>query len=240
VVKPDTFIVETWKPTDVDAEEIIPKFEGGATIEFNQGLIGIKTQLVAGINRYNVVSNRNSNDPLLTTRELVNSNCLAADIDLTVWKGRLSFAYAQGDNLASYGVFMGNPWGNRTETEIMIFYPRKGPSKGSDINEDLYGVFTKQGCAVFNFKPLNFLAFEIGAGKILNYPEAPEYKGLGDANRKNENRRWAWYANLQFSLLDGHMLIIPEYSFSDLGGGNSSPYNAGKWHAYGFLFQLDV
>jgi hypothetical protein len=243
VVKPDTFIVDTWRPAwDVDAEEIIPKFEGGATIEFNQGLIGIKTQLVAGINRYNLVSNRASQNPLLITRDLVNTNCLGADIDLSVWKCRISFAYTQGDNLASYGVFMGNPWGNRTETETMVFYPRKGPSKSGGTREDLYDVFTKQGCAVFNFKPMNFLALEVGAGKILNYPEAPDYKdeNMGKAYRQNENRRWAWYANLQLTLLDGHMLLIPEYSFSDLGGGIASPYNAGKWRSYGFLFQLDM
>ena len=243
VVKPDTSIIGTWDEARyVDAEEIIPKLEGGATIEFQQGLVGIKTQLVAGINRYNLVTHRNQ--PNLTTRNLVNTNCLAADIDLTVWKCRLSFAYAQGTNLASYGVLMGNPWGDRTDEEIMLFYPRWGLSASDSINLHLCDVFTKQGCAVFNFKPFNFLAFEIGAGKILNFPEAFDYLRQAEGYGKNVNRRWAWYTNLQFSLLDGHMLIIPEYSFSDLGGGTSNPPsqppNAGKWKAYGVLLQFDM
>jgi hypothetical protein len=244
LVKPDTFIVGTWTPTwNVEAEEKIPKMEGGATVEGKVDLAGIpfgaKLQLVAGINRYNLVSARNS--PLATTRNLVKGNCEAANIDLTIWKCRLSFAYAQGTNLASYGVVMGNPWGDRSDDEIACFYPKYGTSVKDSLGLPcLNNVFTKQGCAVFNIKPLNFLALEVGAGKILNSPDALDFVHKADKGwGKNFDRRWAWYTNMQFSLLDGHMLLIPEFSYSDLSGGTQNN-DDGIWKAYGLMLQFDM
>jgi hypothetical protein len=245
VVKPDTFIVATWQPEwDVDVEEIIPKIETGATIEYKMGMADVKLQIVAGINRYNLVTNRDSYDKSLTTRNIVAAQCLAGLVDFTVWKARFSFAYAQGKNLASYGVLMGNPWGDRTDPETMTFYPRWGFTKDDTTasNPHLCNPFTKQGCVVLNVKPLDFVAGEVGAGKILNFPEASEYLIVQQGQRTNFNRRWACYANLQFTVLNGHLLVIPEYSFSDLGGGSSSSgmINQGKWHAYGLLVQFDM
>jgi hypothetical protein len=249
LVKPDTFLVGTWSSTsNVDAEEKIPKIEGGMTFEGKGAVgginLGIKTQLVAGINRYNLVTARAT--PISTTRNLVQANCEAADIDLTVWKCRFSFAYAQGTNLACYGVAMGNPWGDRSDQDIAIFYPiwstKVEDSANPNAVSTLCNTFTKQGCAVFNIKPFNFLALEVGAGKILNYPDGWFFYNLGkmgDAWGENVNRRWAWYVNIQFSLLDGHMLIIPEYSYSDLGGGTQNN-DDGIWKAYGLLLQFDM
>lgn len=240
LVKPDTFIVKTSHDYDLGAEEIIPKIEGGVTIDFKTGLIDVKTQLVAGINRYNIVANRNSLVAENTRRSLVQAQCLAGCIDLTIWKARISFSVAQGKNLASYGVLMGNPWGDRTDLEIMVFYPEWDFDETDSLVEHLCNVFTRQGCAVFNIKPLSFLAGEVGAGKILNYPDAFTYLRHQEGYRTNFNRRWAWYANLQFTLLDSHLLVIPEYSFSDIGGGTNTPPNNGKWHAYGLLIQFDM
>jgi hypothetical protein len=124
----------------------------------------------------------------------------------------------------------------------MVFYPRWGflEEDTTFSNPRLCDVFTRQGCAVFNVKPLSFLALEIGAGKILNYPDAVEYIDHQEGYNTNFNRRWAWYTDMIFTLLDGHLLVIPEYSLSDLGGGTNTPPNNGKWHSYGLLVQFDM
>lgn len=235
VVKPDTFIVEC-NYGDMEAEEKMPKMEGGAECSFNFGeLFGFNLKGLLGINRYDLV--RYGDEIGKTKNEIVEikANCFAGSVDLNVWKTRLSFVYAYGKNLASYGVYMGDPWGWRADKNLLMFYPTWGKKDSlTDISE-LCNALTQQGALVFNIKPFEWFAWEIGAGMILNDHEDWDLKQDDELERVlNAFKRWAAYTNFQFSLVDKHILIVPEFSFSDFSGA------AGQWYAAGLKMQFDM
>ncbi|MBN1130591.1 MAG: hypothetical protein JXA71_16505 [Chitinispirillaceae bacterium] len=240
IVKPDTFIVATSDDVwNVEASEKHPKLEAGLMLEYSQDIgipLGLKSTTVAGLNRYDLVANRTFANPDLLRKDIVIANLLGELVDVTVWKCRVSYTLSMGMNLACYGVFMGDPWGWRGQPDIDIFYPKWGRT-GDSEKEGLQNTFTTQQAAVFNIKPFDWLALEVGGGKIVTEHDENGTKEA-IAGVMNANIRQAAYVNLQFHLLDGHMLFIPEWSISDLGG--SLGQGGGIWNAYGFLLQFDM
>jgi hypothetical protein len=175
-------------------------------------------------------------DPNLLRYDLVISNMVGELVDLTVWKGRVSYTLSMGRNLACYGVLMGDPWGWRGHPDIDIFFPKWG-IKEEGGPQGLCNTFTVMQAAVLNIKPFDWLALEVGGGSVVNENEELGTKQAVEGVT-NANIRQAVYANLQFHLLDGHMLLIPEITISDLGGGLNQ--GGGIWSAAGFLLQFDM
>ncbi|MBN2037529.1 MAG: hypothetical protein JW768_12370 [Chitinispirillaceae bacterium] len=240
-VKPDTFIVGTSDDVwNVEASEIIPKFEGDFVVERNQDLggipLGLKTTTMGGVNRYNLVTNRVANPTNMRT-DLIATYVLGENLELTLWKLKSSVTFSMGQNLASYGVYMGDPWGWRGNQDMDIFYPRWGLTSETDTSYGICNTFTKQGTVVMTLKAFDWLALEVGGGMIINDHEEYGTKQQEEVIA-NMMRRAAWYANIQFNLLDGHLLFIPEFSQSDLGGGINA--GGGIWNALGFLLQFDM
>jgi hypothetical protein len=95
------------------------------------------------------------------------------------------------------------------------------------------------GAFIVNIHPLPWIAWEGGAGMVTGRHEDFDTRTIQKRTWMNQMRRWAYYTNLQFSLVDRHFLIVPEFSFSDLGGGSDPNFGGGKWWATGVKFQID-
>lgn len=239
VIKADTFTIMLNGLANTETEENMPKLEGGLSLEYNFGLINAKMKLVGGYESYDLIANREM--PQTTLKATVGADCEGMDIDLSVWKFRVSFAYAQGTNLASYGADMGDPEGWRGTQAVSMFYPTWG-ARDTDVtnqNIGLCNTFTKEDCLVLNFQPIKLVALEFGSGWIVNHHDDLGLQSQASSPLfLNLMKRSAWYVNLQFNLLDDHLKIIPEFSYSDLGGGTNS--DGGIWRSFALLLQYDM
>ncbi len=243
VAKTDTFMIATQSDGTEENEELIPKFEGGATFGYSSELFDATVRAVGGFTRYRQLNNRalGADDDVST----IKAECYAFEIGLRLWKFKAIFDFAWGTNLAAYGVFMGDPEGYRMDADMEIFYPVWGFKDTTAQNNSEYSVcspFIKQGCLIVNFKPFPWLAAEWGGGKVETEPTEIGLLEKAEGT-KNALKRSAWYANLQFILVDGHLHIIPEFSFSDLGGGlkgQGIDGSGGKWKAASLKVQIDI
>jgi hypothetical protein len=141
--------------------------------------------------------------------------------------------------LAAYGAWFGDPDASRRDLNIDVFFPRYGLRNPTDTQSVINNAFTNMGAVVLNFHPFNWLAFEGGAGMVKGRHEDNDLK-VAAASWQNQMRRWAFYTNLELALVDRHFFIVPEFSFSDLGGGSDpARRGGGKWWASGVKFQID-
>ncbi len=242
VAKNDTFMVATQSDGTEENEEILPKFEGGVSVGFSTELFDANAQFIGGFTRYRQHNNRELEDDVIS---IIKTECYAFEVGLRFWKLKTVFDFAWGTNLAAYGVFMGDPEGYRMDPDMKIFYPFWGFKDDSAQANLVYSAcspFIKQGCVIVNFKPFPWIAAEWGGGMVITEPSAIDLLELAEG-KKNAFKRMAWYANLQFSFVDDHVFIIPEYSFSDLGGGLAGQTtfgSGGKWKAYSLKVQIDI
>lgn len=257
VVKSDTFTVQLNGLKSTESEEKIPKLEFGGTFNFTQDFFSAKTKIVAGMERYDIITNRLAADTTTHTDKIF-ANVLGGSAELSVWKFGLKCTYAQGKNLGSYGVWLGDPEGWReagpsAKNDINMLYPYWGMKdtvgsalpdslQPSTFKQQLCNASAKGGSLIFLFKPLDWVTLETGGGLAILDHEAFDYWSLKDNKRKpNIFNRLSYYGNCQFRTFDGHLLIIPEYSFTDLGAGmNQSSGLGGKWSAYSLLIQFDI
>jgi len=238
----DTFISAALTDGNEEAEEIMPKFEGGASFGFESDIFAVRLNLVGGFTRYRQLNNRIQPDEKIS---VIKTECEAVKLDLRVWKISIVSAYARGVNLAAYGAYMGDPEGFRIYMDTRIFYPWWGFKDSVDqVNQvrSMCSPLIRQGFCLFNIKPFPVFAFECGAGIIRIIPSAYDLK---EQEKAAPNAFWrkAAYANFQFYLADEHVIIIPEVSFSDFGGGlggQTIQGSGGKWTAIGCKLQIDI
>ncbi len=245
VAKTDTFIINTQTDGYEEAEEMMPKLEGGVSFGFASEIFDAKARIIAGTTRYRQRNDRSKLD--LDVVSIIKTECYAFLVDFRVWKFRANIQGAMGKNLAAYGVYMGDPEGFRLDDDMLIFYPSWGFKDSADQNSfpqkfSICSPFIKQGCVVVNFKPLPWLAAEWGGG-IVDVENNDIQIIEGTQNVPNIFRRYAWYGNLQFSFMDDHIFIVPEYSFSDFGGGSLGQNQfgtGGVWRAWSLKLQFDI
>jgi hypothetical protein len=262
VIKQDVYTVGSMnlKSKTANPEEKLPKFEFGGEIGYKiSDLIKLKTKVVGGFTQYDLVIYKEdfSADPSVTSdiRAKVKSNLLAINANLDIWKVSTRFSYAQGQNLATYGVWMGNPDASLTDEGMRMFMPsysETGDTTGAGLGypngnptgsppRDILNANTRQGGLVVHVDALSWLGVEAGAGKIIADHDDPTI--MTNAKQKvNGLDRWAFYTNLQFTTAGGHFLIVPEYSYSDFGGfpKKGSDEGGGIWESYGLKLELDI
>jgi len=258
IIKQDMYTLPSNFGVNSTTEEKVPKLEFGADIEYEiSDLIGIGAKGVGGLTQYDAVIYHESdpNNPLMAggdRRSTIKSNLFGINMDLRVWKAKASVCYARGQNLGSYGVWLGNPDAPITDPSMVMFFP------WPDAVVDTAGVPTGkykisnaktwQAGAVLNVQPLSWLAVEAGYGTVradhedTTFIPSLSYNPANSTGNLNAMKRFAYYANLQFLMAEGHLQIIPEYSFTDLGGfqGSKSNEAGGKWHSFALKLELDI
>jgi hypothetical protein len=234
VVKPDTSIISLKQPPE--AEEKLPKIEIGGEFGFQkEDLFGVKLKGVAGMQQYDLVVYADKTGAVDADRQSVKSQVIGGNMELDFLKTTTSFNYAWGKNIATYGVWIGDPDGSKLDEHIAIFFPVLGTSDTTQTVQHLTNSFTRMGSLVFNYHPLKWFSAEAGGGMVLGRHEDLS-RQLTMKSTLNAMKRVAYYANMQFGLADGKFLIVPEYSYSDFGGS----YQAGRWYAYGLKLQMDM
>lgn len=245
VAKTDTFITWTQADGTEEAEELMPKLEGGVSFGYSSEIFDAKAQVIAGTTRYRQRNNRGLEELDVVT--IIKTECYAFLADFRVWKFRANIQGAMGKNLAAYGVFMGDPEGFRQDDDMLVFYPSWGFKDSADMLADppvlsITSPFIKQGCVIVNVKPFPWIAAEWGGGMI----DVESHDLLIKEDEPwvpNIFRRSAWYANIQFILLDEHIFVVPEFSTSDFSGGRSGQDyfgTGGVWKAWSLKIQMDI
>jgi hypothetical protein len=233
-VKPDTSIIALNQPPE--AEEKMPKIEVGAEFGFKkEDLVGVKLKGVAGAQQYDLVVYADKTGALDADRQHVKSQVLGGSIDLDFLKTTTSFSYTWGKNIATYGVWIGDPDGSKLDEHIAIFFPVLGTTDSTQTKPALTNAFSRMGSLVFNYHPFSWLAAEVGGGMVLGRHEDLS-RQLTMKSTQNAMKRVAYYGNMQFGMADGKFIVVPEYSYSDFGGAN----RAGRWYAYGLKLQIDL
>jgi hypothetical protein len=110
-----------------------------------------------------------------------------------------------------------------------------GTTDSTQTTQHLTNAFTTMGSLVFNVHPWKWLAMEVGGG-LVNGRHEDLSRQLTAKSTLNAFKRKAYYGNIQLSAVDGKVLLVPEFSYSDFGGAN----RAGRWYAYGLKLQLDM
>jgi hypothetical protein len=243
VAKTDTFITWTQADGTEEAEELMPKLEGGVSFGFSSEIFDANAQIIAGTTRYRQRNNRALLEDDVVSK--IKTECYAFLVDFRIWKFKANVQGAMGTNLAAYGVYMGDPEGFRQDLDMLIFYPSWG-FKDKQAQDSLWysitAPFIKQGCMIVNFKPFPWIAAEWGGG-LIDVESGDLQIIEGASNVPNVFRRFAWYANIQFSFLDDHIFIVPEYSTSDFGGGRKGQDQfgtGGVWKAWSCKVQMDI
>ncbi len=234
VVKPDTSIIALKQPPE--AEEKLPKIELGAEFSIRkEDLYGVKAKGVAGMQQYDLVVYADRTGAADADRQSVKSQVLGGSLDLDIWKTTTSFTMSWGKNIATYGVWIGDPDGSKLDEHIAIFFPVLGTTDSTQTTQHLTNAYTTMGSLSLNVHPWKWLAFEAGGGLVSGRHEDLS-RQLTAKSTLNALKRKAYYANLQFAAVDGRVKVVPEYSYSDFGGAN----RAGRWYAYGLKLQLDM
>jgi hypothetical protein len=229
-------------------EEKLPKFEIGGEIGYRvSDLAEAKLKVVGGLTQYDVLIYKEDQPNLKKNLRIpIKSNLMGLRADLKVWKATLGFTYAQIQNPASYGVWVGNPNASLGELGMVMFFPAyseidtlRGP--------EVLNSHTQQGGLVLNVQPFSWLAWEAGAGMVKAKHDdtvtiSRPYSASNPGGTVNAMTRWAYYTNLQFSAADGHFHIVPEFSLSDFGGftKNKGQDGGGKLYSYALKVELDI
>jgi hypothetical protein len=220
-------------------EEKLPKFELAGELGYRRGSLEAKTKIVGGISRYDAVIYK-EDEPTLKKdlRATIKSDLLGAYVDLRVWKLGAAFTYARGGNLASYGVWLGNPDASLNDPSMKMFYPSFSVMDSSGVAK-MANATARLGGLVVSCYAFPWLTWEAGAGMVEADHEDPSIKSM---RVLNAFERKAFYTNLQLTVANGHFLIVPEISYSDFGGFKKSRTQeaGGRWYSYGLKLELDV
>lgn len=220
-------------------EEKLPKFEFSGEFGYRGGIFDAKTKLVAGLSRYDaVIYKEDEPSAPKDVRATVNSHLYGAFVDVRIWKLGAAFTYSAGKNLSSYGVWQGNPDASLNDPSMRMFFPTYAVLDSGGVPR-MSDATSRQGGVVLSAYALPWLTWEAGAGLIKADHEDPTVKSSRVLNAFD---RKAYYTNLQFTVADGHFLIVPEFSFSDFGGFKKSRTEeaGGQWYSYGLKLELDI
>ena len=127
----------------------------------------------------------------------------------------------------------------------MPSYTQVSPADTTAGGQPIKGIanaHSKQGGLVVNVQALPWLAWEAGAGRINATHDEASIVTNAKTNGKEGQMRWAFYTNLQLTVADNHLQIVPEFSFSDFGGylKKGSDEGGGKLYSYGLKLELDI
>lgn len=204
-------------------------FQGG----FNAGdLFGFDAKVIGGYSGYELQVFRGQ--PIVGPFD-VHCYIMGAEAGVKVWKFELDFNMTFAQNLNTYSSYLGNPWGWRNNPSMNIFYPKYGARDASDTVGAILNNKINMFCGVAKVHPFEWLTAEGGFGKVtIDHEDSVLVAEVEQAS--NGLRRLGIYGNLQFKLVDQHLILVPEFSYSDFGGYEGE----GKWYAGGFKIQLDL
>ncbi len=163
VIKQDLYTVPNYGTNGYlqKTEEELPKFEFGGQAGYKfSNLLNVNATVVGGVTQYSVVVYK-EDEPTLAKdrRHAVKSNLFGVNLELGVWKTRTNLVYSTGQNMLTYGVWVGNPDASLADAQMRMFLPSYDNTADKVLNAKGW-----QGGLVFNVQPLSWLAWEIGGG----------------------------------------------------------------------------
>jgi hypothetical protein len=219
------------------------KMEGSAKVGLNLGeLLGLTMEGAGGYSGYEIQRFDDEGEP--EGPYDVHSFIYAGNFTAKVWKFFLGFTCTFAQNPNTYGMYLGNPWAWRLTKSMDIFYPRWGLKQIDSLTTDtlIYNSKIKMLSAVMKINPFEWLTVEGGIGRVkLDHEDEENFSEILEG-KSNEARKLVIYGNLQFKLIEQHLIFIPEYTYNDFGGyfsqGGEEP--EGIWHAAGLKVQVDL
>lgn len=204
-IKVDSVAVYVQGKESTFSESKFPKFEGSLGLHFEKAFFATGLKFGGGYQRYfltaqhaNVLKDEDNKIPV---------DCYVLGFETKAKLGPVTVAYdwAWGQNLGSYGVYIGNPFvwrGMGLSDVIDIFYPRHD----KDIQKDEYYLANGKAvemCGILNVKPLDQLSFEAGYGYIHAEHDYRKYDSLWHDTH-------AYYAHVQVKIAE-ILSVTPEF-----------------------------
>ena len=212
VIRPDTSVVQYLNTSGPDTyyhcETKMPKFEAGFSVNIEGDFMSHTANFAGGFARYSSVAHHeeiNARDAQLD----INSWVVGGDLTYKVGIVKLSYDMFFGQNIGTYGVWVGDAFGWWRIADFMKpFYPVDVP-----IYEYIGGIPVFKGdsicdgkaaemALIINVKPWDFLAFECGGGTVIGSHEYEDYEARWD-------KTYAWYVQSVLTLFE-HLNITPE------------------------------
>lgn len=189
-----TLFLDNNIPLDHTGETKIPKIETSVSCNFDKDFFAFNGKLASGFQQYGNIS-FNTSIPADSVRTKVNCFLVGADIGITLGAFTLIGDLFFGQNIGSYGVLVGDPFGwYKLDPYMQVYFP-KDTQETIDAEWKFYNSKATEISGVLKVKPLDWLSFEGGYGIVLGNHEFEQWNEIWDPTH-------SWYFQSVLTIFD--------------------------------------